>query len=241
MKRVYFTEDKPTGRLRKLLAFVGVTLLLAAGVGGLALRVSGHSETLFDLVDSQKASAQAGEGSVLDDNAGRPDRFDDGPSLPERERGQISTPDPRQLVPEDEDATSFKAEKMQEIQADILSSLQAMREIQRALDERVVTRRDEAEEEQMIHLAKLIKIVNSMRPEDAANMVDKLDNDLAVTILASLTGGKASRIMSNMNPEKAARLGAMMVALKPERRLREVMENWEKIVEDEERRANAQN
>lgn len=228
MKRVYFTEDKPKGRLRKLLVFAGLTLLLALGAGALALHVSGYSETLFDLVDSQKASAQAGGGAVADDNAGRPDRFE------EAAAPAPAAADPRQLIPEDADAASFTTEKMQEIQADILASLQAMREIQQALDQRATVRKDEAEHEQMIHMAKLVKIVNSMRPEDAANMMVKLDDDLAVTILAALTGGKASKIMANMPPDKAAKLGAMMVALKPEKRIQEVINNWQKLAEQEE-------
>jgi flagellar motility protein MotE (MotC chaperone) len=254
VKRVYFSETKSEKRSRKILLFVSITLLALGAIAAAVGWISSRSETLYELVDSQTANAQenAADAGVDDNNAGRPDDMarenDTVNNNADTSRNGATTdsatdktkPDPMALSPEDADATNFQTEKMAEMQAEILTSLKALRDLQKALDDSLSVQGEKSEAERMMHLAKLIKIVNSMRPEDSARMLDKLDEDLTVNILASLTGGKASKIMANMDPEKAARLGEMMVELKPEPKLRDVMNNWQKMIEQEES-ANAAN
>lgn len=52
----------------------------------------------------------------------------------------------------------------------------------------------------------LVTAYGGMKPEQAGNLVNSLDDDVAVNILAAMSGRKAGLILAFVNPEKAARL-----------------------------------
>lgn len=52
----------------------------------------------------------------------------------------------------------------------------------------------------------LVTAFGGMKPEQAGNLVNSLDDDVAVKILATMPGRKAGLILAFVNPEKAARL-----------------------------------
>lgn len=53
---------------------------------------------------------------------------------------------------------------------------------------------------------RLVKIFESMGPEDAAPRLEKLDQDIAVMILATISEKKAAKILAFIEPVRAARL-----------------------------------
>lgn len=55
-------------------------------------------------------------------------------------------------------------------------------------------------------VSKLARLYNGMKPKDAAEAMDALDDDLAVTILQRMEEGTASKVLSEFEPAKAARL-----------------------------------
>jgi len=55
-------------------------------------------------------------------------------------------------------------------------------------------------------VSKLARLYNGMKPKDAAEAMDALDDDLAVTILQKMDEGTASKVLSEFEPAKAARL-----------------------------------
>jgi len=136
-----------------------------------------------------------------------------------------------------EDEKNFRDKKMTDIQKEIISQLSEMRSLQKSLDDALEKSKEQKEVEQNKTLAKLIKITNSMRPEEGAKMLTDMDVDLAVKILLSLTGAKSSKIMGAMEPTKAAVIGARMVELKPDIKLKDLMNNWKTVVEAEEKDA----
>lgn len=55
-------------------------------------------------------------------------------------------------------------------------------------------------------LNKVVKIYESMSPEDAAPRMERLDEETAVSVLASMSPKKAAKIIAVMDVDKAARL-----------------------------------
>ncbi len=55
-------------------------------------------------------------------------------------------------------------------------------------------------------VSKLARLYNGMKPKDAAEALDALDDDLAVTILQKMDEGTAAKVLSEFEPAKAARL-----------------------------------
>lgn len=55
-------------------------------------------------------------------------------------------------------------------------------------------------------VSKLARLYNGMKPKDAAEAMDALDDDLAVTILQRMEEGTAAKVLSEFEPAKAARL-----------------------------------
>lgn len=53
---------------------------------------------------------------------------------------------------------------------------------------------------------KLVKIFESMSPEDAAPRLEKLDQEIAVLILATISEKKAAKILAFIEPARSARL-----------------------------------
>lgn len=53
---------------------------------------------------------------------------------------------------------------------------------------------------------RIVKIFESMGPEDAAPRLEKLDYDLAVMILATISEKKAAKILAFIDPARAAKL-----------------------------------
>lgn len=55
-------------------------------------------------------------------------------------------------------------------------------------------------------VSKLARLYNGMKPKDAAEAMDALDDDLAVAILQRMEEGTAAKVLSEFEPAKAARL-----------------------------------
>ena len=69
--------------------------------------------------------------------------------------------------------------------------------------EEQMKQRESAEKKRV---SKLARLYNGMKPKDAAEAMDALDDDLAVNILQKMDEGTASKVLSEFEPAKAARL-----------------------------------
>jgi flagellar motility protein MotE (MotC chaperone) len=57
---------------------------------------------------------------------------------------------------------------------------------------------------------RLIETFETMSPKSAAQVMSRIDEELATTALARLTTGKAGKILSSMDPAKSSRLSEML-------------------------------
>ncbi len=69
---------------------------------------------------------------------------------------------------------------------------------------------EQADGEREERIKGLVKMVESMRPAQAATMVSELDDDLAVDVLDRMNKSKAGKMLSKMDPDKAASLAEQL-------------------------------
>jgi len=95
-----------------------------------------------------------------------------------------------------------KEERLNIVKADIeqrLSELKREHEQIAALVKKI----DEINDQR---IKRIVKIYESMNPEEAASRIEKLEEDMAVMILASMSERKAAKVLSFVNISKSARL-----------------------------------
>ena len=76
------------------------------------------------------------------------------------------------------------------------------KEIEKQMKER------DAQEKKRV--SKLARLYNEMKPKDAAEAMDSLDDDLCIAILQRMEEGNAAKILSEFEPSKTARLTQIM-------------------------------
>ena len=59
-------------------------------------------------------------------------------------------------------------------------------------------------------VSKLARLYNEMKPRDAAEAMDSLDDDLVIAILQRMDEGNAAKVLSEFQPAKTARLTQLM-------------------------------
>ena len=59
-------------------------------------------------------------------------------------------------------------------------------------------------------VSKLARLYNEMKPRDAAEAMDSLDDDLVIAILQRMDEGNAAKVLSEFQPSKTARLTQLM-------------------------------
>ena len=59
-------------------------------------------------------------------------------------------------------------------------------------------------------VSKLARLYNEMKPRDAAEAMDSLDDDLVIAILQRMDEGNAAKVLSEFQPVKTARLTQLM-------------------------------
>ena len=111
-------------------------------------------------------------------------------------------------VEERERELQIREERLAALQRDV----EALAARQAKEAKRLESRANALEEEQRRYLAQdpaldhLIKIYESMDPEEAAVRIEQMTEGLALDILAAIKGKKAATILAGINPQKAARL-----------------------------------
>ena len=122
------------------------------------------------------------------------------PPPPEPEPEPVPPPEPQPEIKEEppkEELKPKKEEKPKEVKID-----------KKAIDEQRAKR--EAEEKK--RLARLAKIYESMRPQEAANALINVDWDTTVLIFQRMNEDSVAQILAKMEPEAAAQLTEMLYA-----------------------------
>lgn len=172
------------GKLLKL--FLVLFLLLVLIVGGFALGV------YLRLFDTNEANEQLGlyKLPVVGEYFVKPEP----PSQEEMDNKPVTdakpNPDKDKDKNKDKDKGSDKQVKI------------SKKEIEEQMKEREKTERK--------RVSKLARLYNEMKPQDAVEAMEPLNDDLTVTILQRMDEGSAAKVLAEFEPEKAARLTQLM-------------------------------
>ncbi len=64
--------------------------------------------------------------------------------------------------------------------------------------------------EERKRISKLARLYNEMKPQEAADVMDSLDDDMAIAILQRMDESQAAKILAKFDPDKSARLTKIM-------------------------------
>lgn len=96
----------------------------------------------------------------------------------------------------------LKEERLRLMEQEVSQMLKKYTEIREALEEKE-KRRKQTEEKQVGRLAKMYE---AMPPEEAAARIEKMDEALALTLLAKIKEKSAAQILTGLSAVKAAKL-----------------------------------
>ncbi len=95
-----------------------------------------------------------------------------------------------------------KEERLKAVKSDIEKKIEEFTKLKEAI-ETFVKKLDEADAERT---KKIVKIYESMPPEDVAFRIEKLDEGMAVALLSAMSEKKAAKILATVTVDKAVRL-----------------------------------
>lgn len=99
-------------------------------------------------------------------------------------------------------ALDEREKQLNMLQMTIEQKLQRMADVQKKIEE-LLTAREDLIERSIKHL---IKVYSSMKPTEAASLMEKLDEDLSIQILSRMKGKNAAKILEKMNTGIASSL-----------------------------------
>lgn len=103
---------------------------------------------------------------------------------------------------EKERALTAKETLLKDLQKDIEAKLARLEEIQKNIE----AFRKEQERLKNEKIDSLVKIYVSMKPKEASKLLEKLDDDLVVSIISRMTTDQAAKIIASMDIKKAAEI-----------------------------------
>ncbi len=86
-----------------------------------------------------------------------------------------------------------------------------------------LTQQRQAEEKKRV--SKLARLYNEMKPEDAARILETMDNDIVIAIFQRMDESQVSQIMTEFDPDRAAAISKIMYVGAPKRVQQIVNEN----------------
>ena len=78
-----------------------------------------------------------------------------------------------------------------------------------------LTQQRQAEEKKRV--SKLARLYNEMKPEDAARILETMDNDIVIAIFQRMDESQVSQIMTEFDPDRAATISKIMYVGAPKR------------------------
>ena len=98
---------------------------------------------------------------------------------------------------------------LRNLEEELDAKLDELRALQAEVDE-MLKEADVVRDEKIAHL---VDVYSNMEPPQAAQVLETLNEDIAVKVLAGMRGREAGDILTNVNPQKAARLSEMLTDL----------------------------
>ncbi|MBI5184359.1 MAG: hypothetical protein HZA01_01365 [Nitrospinae bacterium] len=99
-------------------------------------------------------------------------------------------------------ALDEREKQLNMLQLTIDGKLQKMNDVQKKI-EQLLTAREDLIDRSIKHL---VKVYSSMKPGEAASLIEKLDEDISIQILSKMKGKSAAKILEKMSTEAGSKL-----------------------------------
>ncbi len=150
------------------------------------------TDSAFSLSDTTKAYAQSETSSFAEDQQRSPINIE----ILETIRKKNEELDARDA------ALTQKEQELNMLQATIEQKLQKMTEVQQKIEQLLTARKDLIDRS----IKHLVKVYASMKPKEAAILIEKLDKDISIQLLSRMKGKNAAKILGKMDPGTATDL-----------------------------------
>ncbi|RQD79062.1 hypothetical protein [Desulfonatronospira sp. MSAO_Bac3] len=137
------------------------------------------------------------------------DNNNDGDDEDVEEVDEEDIPGEVQRLREREAELDRRERNLRDLEEELDAKLEELRGLQAEVDE-MLKEADVVRDEKIAHL---VDVYSNMEPPQAAQVLETLNEDIAVKVLAGMRGREAGDILTNVNPQKAARLSEMLTDL----------------------------
>lgn len=114
----------------------------------------------------------------------------------------------QELLAKQEELTNREA-ALAQLEKDLDAKLVKLHELEARLS-RMLEQADALKDQKMKHL---VNVYSNMKSKQAAQVLETLDEDIAVKILAGMQGRQAGEVLTFVNPKKAAKLSEALTKL----------------------------
>lgn len=101
-------------------------------------------------------------------------------------------------------------QELEKLRKEVNQRITELKKVQDALSELITTEKKQRRE----RIQRLVKVLSNMRGPAAAAVVEKLDDQMAVEIFSLMQARQAGKVMSNLKPDQAARIGELLARRK---------------------------
>ncbi len=123
----------------------------------------------------------------------------------------------QQTIPKENQNPSIEEERSKIIQEDLSKKIEELKKLREEINTKIKEQEEikaQLEKARSENYQRLAKIYESMPPEEAATRLEKLDDDTATTLILAIKPRQAAKILSNVNPEKAAIISKRIVIIR---------------------------
>ena len=185
-------------------SFMGATNMLGAQdqtqaeLGAASVANAKVSNSLFAMVRQAQAAGLIGNNDAPA-NA----------TAPEDKCPDAVDPKLRETLERRQSELDHRQEELNAMESRVNDKLEEMQ----ALEGRIKMMLKDAQTLQDEKLRHLVDVYTNMKPKQAAQVLETLNEQTAVRILAGMRGRQAGEILTNVTPEKAARLSEMLTKM----------------------------
>lgn len=138
------------------------------------------------------------------------------PTLPpEAFDGQPRSYDPRLIklmddrqkeIAREEERLARERQELEKLKKEVAGRIAELKKVQAVLEELVATEKGQRQ----ARILKLVKVLSNMRPDAAAKVITKLDDQMSVEIFSRMGARQAGKVMAALDPRKAARISVLL-------------------------------
>ena len=212
--RTLSTKQPPSATGARLIRLVQATVVLAAvklaAIGMLWMPASEPDSLLLQPVAVRPAMAQTPPAP-----AAAPAPAADNSTNADRQAGNATDAAPAtdeertQALNAREQALDRKEAELKALEAELDGKLENLRALEVQM-QKLIDSAGTIQDEKMAHL---VDVYSNMKPKQAAQVLETLEESIAVRILAGMSGRKAGEILSSVRPDRAAFLSEALTRL----------------------------